>query len=177
MLHFSEIKILFTSRVYRSLSSTHSLAEICFRVLAEFTVAALKLYAQNHNNKRKAWSWTNLGCIQRNNNITRFDVINSFADRFNDSGTFMSENNRKQTFGIVPTKSIGISVANTGEINLKAIFAKVWRQTIPSFELLQLLVDQLLYPRLSVGPKLCVENRNLLWNLPLLPMQQLPCRL
>jgi len=87
-----------------TLSSTNSLAEVGLARLAELALAAF-------------------GSVKQNNRVAFLDVVDTFTDRLDDTGTFVAENGREGTLGVRARKSVGIGVAETGVGDLDTDFA------------------------------------------------------
>jgi hypothetical protein len=85
--------------------------------------------------------------------VTWFDGSDAFADRFNNAGAFVAEDNGEGTFGVFPGERVGVcwdgvsglvfgsralswrqtSMANPGIVDLDADFMGFWRGNLDVF--------------------------------------------
>lgn len=63
-----------------------------------------------------------LGGIESDNMVAGFDVGNALADRLDDTGALMAEDNGESTLGVLPGEGVGVGVANTSVVDLDTDF-------------------------------------------------------
>jgi hypothetical protein len=74
------------------------------------------------------------GGVESNDGVTGLDVGHTLTNRFDDTGTFVTENDGEGTFGVLSGESVCICVADTSVEDLNTDLVGLWRSDLDIFD-------------------------------------------